>query len=908
MDPAASAVFDRDNPRVKDFLIADILQTACRGLDVQSVTRDDQESFQNILTAGGVWPDVLQESARRSGVRLSAGVIRSALLQCLFEWDSLGKEMLIAWEALPDFVGPANDSVILPAVHGLARAAALFEYGGPAAAVCTPCLTLAEAFESSGRLDDAVAAALTATNLAESPDLLLHGCEVALRNASACGNTEAVSLALAGKAHALSQMPDTENQLRAFDAVTAALRHLPDNANNRLAVLSRLLGAVRQSPQLTIWRSIIKRIDAAERRSSVEGNETSSDDPDDLHDVLLALTSPSQETWPDTLFSGVPFELEREREKLLPNTSADAVITSWVTGSFDHYAYRNAIPHGSSLLRERDLDRILLLIGHELSHVISLQGHLGVASAALRVAAVELELVLWTFSESKPPASPPRFMAPLDTTELLALAQAEQALDVARKRQILQATWGPWFEGLAMFGELAVDPSADDTASDIGEVLINSVDESFNGDANTLLAWFDERRKESEQMYTRAQQREGPLRLRGYLDRHHVKYLAGYLAVRSIVSCWRHRMDRPLNGAAAYRVLLHRTRYDTRGAIPDLSLATAQFAAQAENAMLAWVDGLAATRSEDIDAFLETHSPAVWRNGRLVVLPVEEMGSNESEDANDWYMDCVCSAMRTNVGSFGHVIDRVAGADDSTRQLLKAIADGLTGREPRPYLADSLAELIFGQRHVLPLGRVSCPFWLEKVPGNVVCLIRTTEHGPEAGMSRYDLLYTRLDPESFKKLETEVQCLREPRMMIYRIVDLMPGRRHESRFGRQVIVFKYGEWSHIENRGVFTGAKPVPDTFVDDIQTRVFPPDVLDAEYELAAFAPAATRIIEWMNSVQAWTVDGDEWELPTDAWTQRVTALAHDVVCAAENDSQLESRVGRRLLGVGIRSWRFHQ
>jgi hypothetical protein len=112
-----------------------------------------------------------------------------------------------------------------------------------------------------------------------------------------------------------------------------------------------------------------------------------------------------------------------------------------------------------------------------------------------------------------------------------------------------------------------------------------------------------------------------------------------------------------------------------------------------------------------------------------------------------------------------------------------------------------------------------------------------------------------------------------------------------------VIVFKYGEWSHIENRGVFTGAKPVPDTFVDDIQTRVFPPDVLDAEYELAAFAPAATRIIEWMSSVQAWTVDGDEWELPTDAWTQRVTALAHDVVCAAESDSQLESRVGRRLL-----------
>ncbi|OBI14918.1 hypothetical protein A5712_29785 [Mycobacterium sp. E2327] len=521
------------------------------------------------------------------------------------------------------------------------------------------------------------------------------------------------------------------------------------------------------------------------------------------------------------------------------------------------------------------------------------------AFTAFRAAAVELELMIWEYAQPLSFASLRDLIAPLDTTDVRALARAEQGLDVARKRQILQATWSPWFEGIATFGELAVDPSADDAEADIGLVLLQTVDESFEtSDAATFVEWFDDRRRIAETMYARAQLKEGPPRLRAYLDAYHGKYLAGYLTVRSVVSGWRRQVKRPLGGAEAYRLLMHRTRFDTRRAIPDLSLPTAHFKIEAEALLLSWIQDVAATNAEDIEAFLSANGRQIfWRDNRLVADPSPDETAAYLAESNNWYRQCVSSALHTNVGASDDVLNRVPDADEKIRTLLKVLAGGLNPKDP--ILADDLARYVLGQRRVLTLGRVTAPFWLEGSTEKVLYLIRTTEHGRESGMSSYDLVRMPVDSTSFHTLAAEVERLREPRMTIYRMVDLVPAHADKDRgLGRQLVAFKYGDWCHMENRGVLTDLKQVPGEFASDVETQIQPPDMVEGEYRLAEFVSVAMRTIQRLRSGTGWNVEDLVGESGIEAWTRRIIALADDVIAAAKGDPQTESDVNRRLLG----------
>jgi hypothetical protein len=250
----------------------------------------------------------------------------------------------------------------------------------------------------------------------------------------------------------------------------------------------------------------------------------------------------------------------------------------------------------------------------------------------------------------------------------------------------------------------------------------------------------------------------------------------------------------------------------------------------------------------------------------------------------------------TNVGSSDDVLNRVPDADEMTRTLLKVLADGEAPREPA--FTDEIFEFVLGQRRVLTLGRVTAPFWLERNTGKVLCLIRTTEHARETDMASYDLVRTPVDSSSFEALAAEVERLREPRRMIYRMVDLVPAHAEEDReLGRQLVVFKYGDWCHMENRGVFTEVTPVPEEFASDVEAQLKPPDVVDGEYRLAEFVPAARRTLEQLRSVKTWNVEDLVGESAREAWTRHLSALADDVIGAAKGDSQTEGAVSRRLL-----------
>ncbi len=77
------------------------------------------------------------------------------------------------------------------------------------------------------------------------------------------------------------------------------------------------------------------------------------------------------------------------------------------------------------------LDETMLVLVHEMTHVLSMIGALGVSeAAALRLALLEVEFRLWTYAG---PADPEAIrtvgVAPLISGDAAALPQVEQALE-----------------------------------------------------------------------------------------------------------------------------------------------------------------------------------------------------------------------------------------------------------------------------------------------------------------------------------------------------------------------------------------------------------------------------------------------------------------------------------------------
>src|SRR5262249_53885527 len=143
-----------------------------------------------------------------------------------------------------------------------------------------------------------------------------------------------------------------------------------------------------------------------------------------------------------------------------------------------------------------------------------------------------------------------RGIAQLSDGDAGALFRAEQNVELALKAKILQDVWTPWFEGLAMFGEMAADPTHhDERHSPVTEALRNLID--FHGqphEGERVSDAFLKYISEFEARCSQAISRLGPARLRAYADVTDVPYLAGYIAVRAVVAAWRARRPQGVSG------------------------------------------------------------------------------------------------------------------------------------------------------------------------------------------------------------------------------------------------------------------------------------------------------------------------------------------------------------------------
>jgi hypothetical protein len=457
----AFAFADLD-PAAINFLVTDALITAGRAL--ATISTDAPETlaaFDDLsarAAAAHLHPFAL---AIDEDARVSTGVAAIVFTALLYHWHSGAADTALntirAFELLdpPGYpVGVDRDSRILyrvlSALEGLTPLQLERRWDASSANRASRAfLDLASMLDDGAHTADALACAQAATNLAvEEGDAKARGLALSIALGRKAGNRDSAAFAAALRANTLAKLAAShpERRIDAYNALEIAARELPGDPKLR-EMAGRLLDEwLRKADYLrplgpVFWLSL-----RPEERKAL---------PVDV----AALAVAAQTLWDGDVVSwlretkvGVQWAMEIEDARLaleppVPRERAGAVWTTW---SMSHPALARAIPHGTSLEREEDFLETLLVLNHEITHVYSMAGQLGLADQALRWALFEREIDLWSFTVPEGARIDPHevvrsaTVAPLRRLRVEALPQAEQALELALKMRLLEAVWAPW--------------------------------------------------------------------------------------------------------------------------------------------------------------------------------------------------------------------------------------------------------------------------------------------------------------------------------------------------------------------------------------------------------------------------------------------------------------------------------
>lgn len=868
-------------------LLADVF---CFSDRLDDAVAGQAESF----AAGGDLVDRLAQ-AHSEGRSIPRNLILSATALFMYSWFALGAENVfrLPWEPKPVFEDGDDQEPDLSAL-GCVRALALVKLeddASVAAHAASKFLALARVLGERGRWDQAARAAAVAANVAPADESRAKAHREGVRAAARAGDRELVAVHLAGLAIARVRLSvehpeDARLRAEAFTALEASLRQSGELGGRRDDAAPLLRVAVQALGE-PIFRSLL-----AFALTPDDINPLGL--PTDVADAARLFIQPIWDRELADMLPAIPMiasmAAKVEDFHFVPPQEGTADVqleASWTTGRFDHPRYRQAIPHGRSLYREGNLDTILFELVHETTHIVCMLGGLGAAVSSLRAAALELEATLWSHAEpDQRDAFKGSLVAPLKDTTALALAQAEQALEPVRCMRILQRVWNPWLEGVAVFAELASDPSEGDVSSLIGDVLVNLVDVGVPSGIEGLEAIEDllvGARAETEAMYGEVLRRSARPRLRLYLGDRWEKYGPGYLAVRAVVSTWRHTLGRPIGGTEAMRILLHVSRYGTHDAVPPLDAGSHRFTDAATSAMVAWVRRLAFMSRDDLEYVRAVTGPWGWRNGKVLR---EDEGLDSADHTWARYLHEVRVAWSVHRGPAADHM-RVPGADPTCRYVMEQVAEALSLARPREDLARIVGSQLDAQSRLLPIGTMRTTFWLNRRTGSLLVPLRTTESDKDHGAPGYDLIMLPLDDEQVSHLAEQIALFPEERMSVTRIADLAPAAVEGSSpmAGLQVVVYTLGDWIHLQPAGLSSSWRRVPEQRVfDEVRARLSPSTNQHMEEEVCEGQAAAARTVEWISSARTW--HQSDQEVPIGAWAERVHELARHV---RDRDDELD-------------------
>jgi hypothetical protein len=750
----------------------------------------------------------------------------------------------------------------------------------------------AQELDKAEKLEEALACAMSAINFANflSAAEAEAASSFALSLAKRIANHAVIAVLLSQRAHFLGKLAqnDPSRRLEAFDAFEAALGYTPADPKQKEAMLTVLESWIYKEDYLGVLKPMFWVVDDSPALS------------DSVHRAGVATATST--IWSGPLSEWVKhihyvqaltIETANARRALMPNDEL-SIRAKWNTWSIEHTKLRRAIPHGSSIKREQYLHDILLELSHEVTHVFSMFGFIGITLTAMRWAVAEMELDVWgriVYQGQEEFGDAFRVTpAPLKDADLLSVGFAERGVELERKIQLLENTWAPWFEGLAIFGELTADPELDnELQSPVGSVVNNLWDRSLAAQATKHNISIEEEHKrdraESDALIAAAIRNRGEFRLRTYLKLSRQKYLAGYLAVRSVVAQWRKTLGKPLRGDQAFRILLHMTRFGDYAAIPDLSLSLNDFEKEVVSRHVEWIQSMATVSRKDLEEMLdnerkprEARKSARWTKGSLETMAKGERDQLEWDFITGLEQQCLFALVGDRAPA---PTDRVPEADEVLESVMTAVAQGLAGKKHQARLLSAdFAPGVFSRLVVLPLAQTVSTFWLCQEDRVLVCLICSLEQDAETGTPGYDLLMCPLDENDFLALQAKVQLGGARRLTCTRVIDLM--NEYDNRnVGSNFIVFQYEDWVYIQPRGILFGSTQVSESLRDAIIERLSPDTLLlDQEALTGDNHPCVRRTLSWLEA-NDWTQTqtGENWTVDIEPWALKLSQLCTQVL-----------------------------
>jgi hypothetical protein len=385
------------------------------------------------------------------------------------------------------------------------------------------------------------------------------------------------------------------------------------------------------------------------------------------------------------------------------------------------------------------------------------------------------------------------------------------------------------------------------------------------------------------------------------LVHHHESYLSGYLAVRKIVAAWRRELGEPLSATQAARILLHVTTNGSQEAIPSLDLPLDDCSAAALAAHTSWVQGLSKLAANDLRKALVGAGEdgaavsARWVGGRFVEHESLDVKAVD-EEILDYTVRRIAEARR---GVFQERPQAFPSEpSDLSPTLSSQVASAFRehGRFDQRFDRLALIDLV-RQLSALPVAQVHARFWLNRAERAVFCLIRTSEKGGAQEQPAYNGLLFILESKEFDELLGRVQASGNFRIAVTRMADLAPAMILEQRgHGRNCVAFHYGDWLHVQMRGLLSGAQSVASALVDVVRARcVGSPITTFDQGVLGDGTMFARNVAQWIDEDAPWTIDGQP--LPLTAWLKAVRGLCEEVARGQDDTGELTMRVSRKLL-----------
>lgn len=675
--------------------------------------------------------------------------------------------------------------------------------------------------------------------------------------------------------------------IEALDSFEDVLRNLPAGKDAQKECLAGIIAAARTKElhALRAWIAMMVTDAPQEIADNIKG----------LHVYVPLVFEDSPQAFMIHLheMAKIVQIAEDLRVKMLGEIVDHKARADWATWSLRHDAFRSAIPHGNSFLREQDLQQLILVLNHELTHVLSMSSDVGWAIIAMRAALTEVELELWGHGVRGDVAAViagiKQGLAPLDGNDVMKLALVERELELMLKLRVLQDVWAPWFEGIAIAAEASNPIDDPEVFHPALQALIGMIDGAVKPEEQdteaTIAAKTADYFHQIEKLYGEAVATQGPARQRSYLTPPDaMNYLPGIITVRSVVAGWRKTLGIPLAGTLASRILLHVTRFGTKEFVPDLSLQLDDFRKHAMLLHLNWIRWVAGLRSDQLEAVLDINGEknpgmlARWRDGELFTFSRDD--DTEIETELDIQLQKLALQAYTSLASPNSPTERVSGANEECRAVLMVVGDILAKKKPHANLVRFFNDHYQRILRALPVGAVDVPFWLLPHAKGFYVMIRTTEKHREHGGSDYNgMLRFGLLPPEFSALEDEVRRLQHSRMRITRFIDLMTGGVIEGRgFGRNVLVFEYGEWKYMLPAGLLIGSESIDDSLRSDIEARLHSSTLAELDMRfLSNGAANAQRARAWLDGIDEWRWSDGE-RISIEAWADHVRALADEL------------------------------